>query len=272
MRASGLQSLATLALACCVVRSAQAAPVSYTTNFDLDEAPLSDNGAWHHDGLDWTKVEAGSGFAYGTQSGTAGYDDSYAYLSGFPADHSASAVIHRESDIDGSCTHEVELLLRWADAAHSARGYECNVAFDGSYAQIVRWNGPFGNFTYLDSGSVPGGIHDGDRVSAAIVGQTITLSINGKQVARATDATYAAGNPGMGFWRGGPCGSKHDYAFTSFSATSATTATTATDAPLKLSKRGMLLIGLLGAGWLVFGLVRRKRTRAARSPSPGAAP
>ena len=43
--------------------------------------------------------------------------------------------------MDPGCTHEVEVLLRWADSAHIARGYECNLAFDGGYAQIVRWNG-----------------------------------------------------------------------------------------------------------------------------------
>jgi hypothetical protein len=36
--------------------------------------------------------------------------------------------------IDASCTHEVEILLRWFDAEHVARGYECHLAFDGSYA------------------------------------------------------------------------------------------------------------------------------------------
>jgi len=271
VRVSSRHLLGVLSLSCGIARSVQAAPASYSTNFDLTQAPISENGAWHHDGLDWTKVETGGGIAYGTQSGTAGYDDSYAYLSGFPADYSASAVVHRAANIDSSCTHEVEILLRWSDAAHSARGYECNFAFDGTYAQIVRWNGPFGDFTYLGSGTVPGGIHDGDRLSATVVGQTITLSVNGNQVADATDATYPTGNPGMGFWRGGPCGTKGDYAFSSFSASSAASAVAATAAPLKLSRRGIFLIGLLGVGWLIFGVVRRKRAQAVRPQPPGAA-
>jgi hypothetical protein len=115
----------------------------------------------------------------------------------------------------------VEVILRWADSAHNARGYECNVAFDGSYAQIVRWNGPVGDYTYLANGSVPGGIHDGDTVSASIVGDQITLSVNAVVRATATDATYANGNPGVAFWRGSSgCGTFGDYGFTRFTASS----------------------------------------------------
>ena len=201
---------------------------TYSTSFDSAESPLSEHGAWHHDGLDWTTVETAGGIAYGTQllhvsrSGPTGYNDSYAYLAGFPADQQASAVVAL-GGIDTSCTHEVEVLLRWADSAHNARGYECNVAFDGSYAQIVRWNGPVGDYTYLGSGSVPGGVHDGDTVSASVVGGHITLSVNAAVRTTADDATFPDGNPGVGFWRGdNGCGTLGDYGFTSFTASAAT--------------------------------------------------
>jgi hypothetical protein len=201
--------------------------VTYATNFDGTESPVSENGVWHHLGLDWTTVDVAGGIAFGTQalgvgrSGPTGYNDSYAYLSGFSADQEASAVIALGT-IDGSCTHEVEVLMRWDDSAHNARGYECNVAFDGSYAQIVRWNGAVGDYTYLDmNGSVPGGIHDGDTVTASISGSHITLSVNGTVRATADDTTFATGNPGMGFWRGDSgCGTLGDYGFTSYSARS----------------------------------------------------
>jgi len=202
--------------------------VSYSTNFGLSESPISEDGAWHHDGLDWTTVDTADGIALGTQalgvsrSGPEGYDDSYAYLAGFPPDQAASAVVALGA-IDASCTHEVELLLRWADSAHNARGYECNVAFDGSYAQIVRWNGPVGDYMYLGAGNVPGGMHDGDTVSASIVGDTITLSVNGTVRATAQDRTFADGNPGVGFWRGDSgCGTLGDYGFASFGANEVT--------------------------------------------------
>jgi hypothetical protein len=187
---------------------------------------VSESSAWHHDGLDWTFVDAANGIAFGTQalgvtrSGPTGYNDSYAYLSGFPPNQRASGVVHLGS-IDTSCTHEVEILLRWADSAHVARGYECNLAFDGSYAEIVRWNGPVGDYTYLNRGSVSGGIHEGDTLSASIVGDRITLLVNGTVRASAQDATFTTGNPGIGFWRGtSGCGSRGDYGFTRFTASS----------------------------------------------------
>jgi hypothetical protein len=174
--------------------------------------------------VDWTIVQATAGIAYGTQalgvprSGPEGYNDSYAYLAGFPADQRASAVIGIGT-IDTSCTHEVEILLRWADSAHVARGYECNLAFDGSYAQIVRWNGPVGDYTYLGEGSVPGGVKAGDTISASVVGSHITLSVNGTVRATADDSTFVDGNPGIGFWRGSSgCGAFADFGLTSFEA------------------------------------------------------
>jgi hypothetical protein len=155
-----------------------------------------------------------------SRTGPQQYNDSYAYLTGFPPDQQASGVIHL-STIDGGCTHEVEILLRWADSAHNARGYECNVAYDGSYTQIVRWNGAVGDFTYLGSGSVPGGVHDGDVISAKVVGDQISISINGVERATARDSTFATGNPGIGLWRGSSgCGTLGDYGFTSYSASS----------------------------------------------------
>jgi len=198
--------------------------ITYTTDFDLAESPLSEKGAWHHDGLDWTVVESSNGVASNTQalgvgrSGPTQYNDSYAYLGGFPADQQASAAVHLGT-IDGSCTHEVEILLRWSDSAHNARGYECNVAFNGAYAEIVRWNGPVGDYMYLKQSSVPGGIHENDVVSASIIGDQIKLSVNDVVVASAQDTTFVDGNPGIGFWRGSSgCGSIGDFGFTHFTA------------------------------------------------------
>jgi hypothetical protein len=200
--------------------------VTYSTDFNLTESPISESGAWHHDGLDWAKVDTSGGYAYGTQalgvgrSGPGQYNDSYAYLSGFPPDQQASGVVHKGT-IDTSCTHEVEILLHWSDAAHSASGYECNLAYDGGYAEIVRWNGPVGDYTYLNRGSVPGGVKEGDTLSCSIVGSTITLSVNGVARATATDSTYTTGNPGMAFWRGSSgCGSFGDYGYTHYTASS----------------------------------------------------
>jgi chitodextrinase len=189
---------------------------SYSTNFDLTENPISEGGVWSHNGTDWAVVQSGDGIAYGTQTGTNNYDDSYATLSGFSADHTAIGVIHLASTIDTSCTHEIELHLRWSDSANLAQGYEINMSFDGS-VQIVRWNGGLGSFNFLGSGSYTGVI-DGAVFKASIIGNAITAYVNDQQVATATDTTFNTGNPGIGFFRRN-CGSNADFGFTSFTAT-----------------------------------------------------
>jgi hypothetical protein len=193
----------------------------FATDFDVAESPLSEGGKWKHDGLDWTRVATAAGVAYGTQDGKSGFDDSYAYLAGtFAADQSASAVIHLAPGVAASYA-EVEILLRWHDQPHLATGYECNLAWNGQYAEIVRWPGPLGktlaDYQFLSRGNqVAAGVHDGDVLSCEIVGGVITSRLNGKVIATATDpAPIATGAPGIGYFSDGtPAGSK--YGFTSF--------------------------------------------------------
>jgi hypothetical protein len=195
---------------------------TFSTNFDGTENPLSEGGAWSHTGLDWKKVRKVDGIAYGTQTGTGGYDDSYAHLFGFPANQSASGVIQRTAGSSG--IHEVEIHLRWSDSAHSAKGYECLLSYDASYAQIVRWNGPLGNFTYIGWAAKAPMPKTGDTFSAAINGSLIIAYYNGVEIMRATDTNYHSGNPGMGFYRES-AGSDSDMAFTSYTATGLGTGT-----------------------------------------------
>ena len=62
-------------------------------------------------------------------------------------------------------------------------------------------------------------MHEGDVLSAQIVGSQITLSVNGVVRASATDSSITSGNPGVAFWRGSSgCGSLGDYSFTRFTA------------------------------------------------------
>src|SRR6202030_849078 len=83
-----------------------------------------------------------------------------------------------------------------------------------------------GNFTYLaiSVGSAYG-VKDGDVVKATMIGNVITAYINDVQVLQVMDDTYAAGNPGMGFFIGNVLGTDGagrdgDYGFTSYTATS----------------------------------------------------
>src|SRR5882724_1286228 len=113
----------------------------------------------------------------------------------------AQAVVHSVNQTS-NVYEEVELRLRTTITDHSITGYEINFrcTSDASrYVEIVRWNGPFGSFTYVKTTPGPG-IHDGDVIKASIVGSTITVYINDKRVLQGTDRTYTSGNPGLGFF------------------------------------------------------------------------
>lgn len=238
----------------------------YETSFSLTQSPLSENGTWRHFGQDWTLITSSGGVAFGTQKGTGTYDDSYAYLSGFSPDQTASAVVHIDPAISNATSHEAEILLRWADSAHSARGYECIFSYDGGYVQIVRWNGARGDFSYLaggpapNGGEVPGGLHEGDTLSASIVGSRIAAYVNGVEVADATDNTWTTGDPGIGFYRGSSSGYLlGDLAFTSFAASS-TSSTFPAVVSAPIGVRWWLLFGSMQC---VIGVLLLRRRQAA---------
>jgi hypothetical protein len=242
-----------------------AAAVSYETDFNLTESPISEGGSWSSADLQSTRVATANGIAFGTQTGTGGLDDSYAHLSGFPPDQSASGVVHLDPAISHNTTHEVEILLRIKDAPNSLSGYECNFAYDGTYCQIVRLDS--GSFTYLagpgaGQGNVPGGLHEGDVVSAQIIGNAITSYVNGVRVATATDSTYATGNPGIGFFLGAPSTPNSFYAFTRYTANSL---------PAAVPVPFRWVVGLALALLAVGIAVQRRWGRMASRPSDRAA-
>jgi hypothetical protein len=157
---------------------------------------------------------------------TGGFDDSYAYCGGvWPADQSAKGTVHKNPAIDTSTNHEVEVFLRMADTANSARGYEINYAYDGQYATLVRWNGPHSGgegvqwTTLIDAHGLPA-MSTGDTLSAQIIGSTITAFRNGTQILQFTDSTWSDGAPGMAFFHGLTADSTpmSYYSFSSFEA------------------------------------------------------
>jgi len=202
---------------------------TYTTRFEGAENPLSENGKWANHGLDWTVITKLNGVASGTQTGTNDgiykFNDSYAHLSGFPPDQEAWGEVHI-AKTNAPCTQEVEILLRWTSAPHRTTGYECFgrcVSNASSYVQIVRWDGPLGKFTYLaDKRGVEFGLKNGDILKASVVGNVITVYVNGVEKARATDDTFKAGDPGVGEFLacegGRGVGSNADFGFSSFTA------------------------------------------------------
>lgn len=202
-----------------------------TTNFTLTESPISEAGTWYQTSVDWTPVVTAGGVAYGTQTGTVGppFNDSFAYLAGFPPNHQAIGVVHRSGTIDSS-TREAECLVRWADSTHTARGYEFNYAYNGAYCGIVRWNGPLNDFTPIPvgnpDGTPNGALADGDLLRLDAIGANLIAyrSTDGGstwvQVAAATDTTWSDGNPGMGFWKDGGTNGNSNLGFSAFIARS----------------------------------------------------
>jgi hypothetical protein len=223
---------------------------TYATDFPLEENPVSEGGVWQHRGASWATVRTFAHRAVGSQTGSGGYDDSYAHLTGFGPNQTAQATVWKDPAIGNdsiTCkalrrlgrpgghdcaapgTHEVELLLHWADSPTIARGYECNLSWDGKYADIVRWNGPLGDFTYItqqrafNDGIMPP--NNGDIFKATISGSTIRVYLNkndgrGDQlIATGTDPTYPDGDPGMGFYIEGSV-DPAQFGFASFRASS----------------------------------------------------
>lgn len=198
---------------------------TYTTNFPLTENPISEGGNWTNgktDGVDWSDVRTTRGLAFGTQISRTGppYNDSIAVLTGnFNPNQMATATVHT---VNQQGIEEVELLLRMFISPHFTTGYEINLrCYRGrwAYVQFGYWHGPLNDFGELGSTMGPG-LWDGDVVSASIVGNTITIWINGVQVLQGKDPLnrYKTGNPGMGFYYQGSTGSNSDYGFTSFTA------------------------------------------------------
>jgi hypothetical protein len=198
---------------------------TYATTFPLIENPISERGNWESGkavGIDWADVATIRGHAFGLESGSRGYDDATALLTGsWGPDQTAQATVYSEHPND-SVFEEVELRLRSSLSSHWASGYEiifrCSKT-KNAYSEIVRWNGALGSFTYLSHlEGAQYGVTNGDVVKATIVSHVITSYINGVQVAQAVDSTYATGSPGIGFFLEGASGVNREYGFTGFMA------------------------------------------------------
>jgi hypothetical protein len=198
---------------------------TYTTDFPRTENPISEGGNWSNgktDGVHWSDVRTTRGLAFGTQIPPTGppYDDSIAVVTGsWNPNQMATATVHT---VNQQGFEEVELLLRMSISPHFTTGYEITFrCYRGrrAYVQINYWKGRLNEFGGLASTTGPG-LWDGDVVSASIVGNTITIWINGVQVLQREDPLnrYATGNPGIGFYYQDSTGSDSDYGFASFTA------------------------------------------------------
>jgi hypothetical protein len=203
---------------------------SYSTEFAAAENPLSEGGAWINGaatGVDWCNIQTSRGLAWGVGPCPVAYADPIAMLTGEWGPNQSVQGRARVVSPDPHYYQEIELHLRRTMTAHRATGYEINFGVSHAYVQIVRWNGPLADFTYLGSsctypkvcGQVNGfTIRDGDAAKATIAGDTITVEVNGVLVASTKDSTFPAGSPGIGFDYG--CASTYStHGWSSLSAT-----------------------------------------------------
>ncbi len=196
---------------------------SYTYQFLSTENPLSDSGSWLNgktDGLDWSDVAVTNSMAIGLQSGiNPNYDDSTAVVSGtWGSNQTVTATVRIPGDRppDGNFP-ELEIRLRTSISAHRIAGYEVIFSVPGGYAQLVRWNGPVNDFTYIASGN---GIYlqDGDVIKATVSNNVFTSYVNGVQILQASDNTFTTGSPGIGMFIQGTTGLNNLFGFSNFSA------------------------------------------------------
>jgi hypothetical protein len=202
---------------------------SYSTRFENDEDPISEGGMWINgqtDGIDWIdcmtqnggevcgkvsrmtvaerRAEQVHSEASAAESATAGdYDDPTAVLEGeWGRNQHAKATVFCRNPTN-AYFQEVEIRLRSSITPHSCTGYEVfwrALKTEEGYAEIVRWNGPIGDFTSLARRvGTEFGVKDGDVVEATIEGNVLKGYINGVEVISATDDDFANGSPGVGF-------------------------------------------------------------------------
>src|SRR6266566_2363792 len=169
---------------------------NYSTSFADDEDPVSEGGSWINGkavGLDWADVRTVPGLAFGV-SLPSKYADPTAVLTGdWGSDQQAEGTVTAKAPIS-TCCHEVELRLRSIIAPHSITGYEilCSVSVSNPYLEIVRWNGPLNDFTYVSKVGI--GCADGDILKAVALGDIISVYKNGAKVLEGKDGNYTSGS------------------------------------------------------------------------------
>jgi hypothetical protein len=182
--------------------------IGYTTAFNADENPLSESGTWHHSDSTLTQCKTVGGRAFGTQTGSGGFDDSNCYLTARGDDYEVEGTVWLNPSLTGTGFREVEILLRWTDTGPlrstafgptHANGYEVNVAYNGQYMQLGRFKGAL--LHEVDNYAVPA---TGDRFRARIEGQRVRVWWNDVLKIDFTDSDpslrITTGNPGIGFY------------------------------------------------------------------------
>ena len=192
----------------------------YTTQFLLTENPISLSNQWISGGVIggltlWGDVRTNGTMALGASEPTQ-YGDPTAILAGTWGPTQTATGVVKVNSTPSSCCHEVEVRLRTSISANRITGYEvlCPVHSSPGYGiQIVRWNGPNGQFVYINAGNAHQCVN-GDVLKATATGSnptTIKVYINGTLIVTGVDhgtetgpggaaGPWTTGSPGIGFY------------------------------------------------------------------------
>ena len=163
---------------------------SYATTFDSDENPISEAGRWIQNASVgspwWQNIKIVGGHASGVDvNQTSDFQDATAILAGtWGPDQTVEAKVWM-GPTQGNYP-EIEIRLRSQLGPKTNRGYECLFSVNKGYSNIVRWNGPEGDFTILAGGGLT--LKSGDLVKATIAGNVITMYLNGSKILQTTDS------------------------------------------------------------------------------------
>lgn len=233
---------------------------TYRTSFPANENPLSEAGNWTngHDagsrcsGFCWGNAQSNGTLAFGADEPTQ-YGDPTAIVNGsWGADQVVQGTVKINST-PPNCCHEVEIRVRTTISSGNIDGYEilCPVHSSPGYGfQVVRWNGPNGQFVYLPATGSLTGAHqcvNGDIIKATVTGTnptTIVVNYNGTDIMTATDNGSAYDGPGgpAGPWTGGSPGigffDNIDSNWSNFGLTNFSAADELSGFPLTVTKTG----------------------------------
>lgn len=198
---------------------ARKASGTYSTNFPLTENPVSESGHWTNGsaagGSWWGDIQTVSGQAFGVSEPTQ-FGDPTAILTGSWSPNQSVSVVVKVNTQPTVCCHEVEARLLTTISSVSIKGYEinCSLVASQTYIQLVRWNGPNGDFTPLDQLTPATPCVNGDVLvaTATVSGSTAVFTFMPNGVLQTFTTCHCtnpsdssakavlAGNPGMGFY------------------------------------------------------------------------
>ena len=225
-----LITIAALFLTCFAIKEGLAE--TYSTNFTLTEDPISEGGRWINgktDGGDWSDCATNGSYVYGKMVTSSNYNDDTCILTGtWGTNQTAFGTIY--SNVDGGATGEEEAEIRLLSSIIRGenKGYEILIDLNrnnGYGIQIVRWNGPRGDYDILTSGNVATG-KTGDvlKGTSVVTANSVTIRayVNDRLIATAVDSSASritSGNPGIGFYKNSYNGNNYDVGFTVYYAT-----------------------------------------------------